>query len=98
MRKPSISARPHRTRNKGSSWSRLPLTVVLEAFGDIHHLDSGRLLELATVDDELVGDHAGPAREQNLVVALQPLLHVVSVQDGHLSRLTQTLVAHHLRR
>ena len=73
------------------------LTVVLQTFSDIHHLNPRRLLELAAVDDELVGHHAGRAREQDLVVALQPLLHVVGVQDGYLSGLLQTLVAHHLQ-
>lgn len=45
------------------------------------------ILSSPDVDDELVGAGAGGAPEQHGVVLLQPLGHVVGVQDGLLGGL-----------
>mmetsp|Transcript_85085 Transcript_85085/g.241156 ORF Transcript_85085/g.241156 Transcript_85085/m.241156 type:complete len:279 (+) Transcript_85085:905-1741(+) len=54
------------------------------------------LLEWPKIHDELVGAHAGRATEENLVVILEALGHVVCVEDRELGRFGEARLAEHL--
>ena len=65
--------------------------VLLEPLGDVLGLNLSRGLERPKVDDELVRASAVFAAEQNGVVVLQALGHVVGVEDRRLGRLAEPL-------
>lgn len=68
---------------------------VLETLGDVDSLDAV-LLELAGVEDEFMSDESIGAFVEDAVVILQPLHHVVGVEDGQLGSLPQSPGSHHL--
>mmetsp|Transcript_2617 Transcript_2617/g.7893 ORF Transcript_2617/g.7893 Transcript_2617/m.7893 type:complete len:987 (-) Transcript_2617:315-3275(-) len=69
--------------------------IVDEPLGDILGLNSGRRRDGANVDDELVGARAVLSPEEDRVVVLEPLGHVVGIENGHLRGILEALGAHH---
>ena len=67
---------------------------VHQPLGNVHHLDAHGLEGFA-VEDELMGVHALLVLVHHPVAALlQPLGHVVGVQDGHLGGRAEAGSAH----
>ncbi len=71
--------------------------VVDQPLGDVFHIDAGRRLEGASVDDTLVRDETVLAGVQQLVVPvlLEPLRDVVGVEDRHFGGECQAFPSHH---
>ena len=68
-------------------------TVIHQSLGDI--VDSNaRLGEGPAVENELVGTTTVFVPEHDLVMRLEPLGHVVRVEDGRLAGTRQSFVTH----
>ena len=70
--------------------------VVEEALGDVHRIDAAAVLKRPQVQDELVRDAPLGAGKEQVVVVLEPLRHVVGVEDRQLRRPLQAPRPHHL--
>mmetsp|Transcript_28308 Transcript_28308/g.91616 ORF Transcript_28308/g.91616 Transcript_28308/m.91616 type:complete len:458 (+) Transcript_28308:216-1589(+) len=70
--------------------------VVAQPLGDVDGVDAARGLEGTKIDDELVGNASILAREEDLELVLEAILHVVGVQDRQLRRPLEAAATHHL--
>ncbi len=69
--------------------------VVHETLGDIFNFDAGGFLEVAAVENELMGAAAVLAAEEDRVVGFEAFGHVVGVEDGDLRGGAEAGLAHH---
>jgi hypothetical protein len=84
----------HQRAGHGERQRRRVEAVVHQPLGDVLGRRRRRVLQRARVDDALVGDAAVGAFVEHRVVRLQPLGHVVGVQDRDLRRRSAP-AAHH---
>jgi hypothetical protein len=84
----------HEGAGDGKTHGRRVKSIIDQAFGNVIHGDAATVLELARIDDALMGHASFGVAVQHRKMRIEPLRDVVRGENGNLAGTFQTGAAH----